>query len=317
VDPIAREYPWYTPYQFAGNKPIRFIDRDGAEEEDPDKYYRNSLPVITNNATNSPLRSTNPNDYETRMNTHRRALELAQNNENDEEFLGARAMRRYLEGFGGYDIYSYNSMVGEENFDETMARTNKNIEGAVFDRIKTLGPGIHNFTVDARGDYIQGVNTGLEDYAEDFWWAFGGFDIMASADISVTIQEGHNPVITGKAYYTFRDNYVWDVNRGGGYDLIGTLNRIPSHPEFERLRGLGANFFSVRGYFSGNFSAVNNSWLDSARGLGKQKLSFTGMDDASPHIPEASDRRQLIDNRGLQYSYNRFISGTRTNTARE
>ena len=31
VDPIAREYPWYTPYQFAGNMPIRYIDLDGLE----------------------------------------------------------------------------------------------------------------------------------------------------------------------------------------------------------------------------------------------------------------------------------------------
>ena len=32
MDPLARDYPWYTPYQFAGNKPIQFIDLDGAEE---------------------------------------------------------------------------------------------------------------------------------------------------------------------------------------------------------------------------------------------------------------------------------------------
>ncbi len=32
VDPLTREYPYYTPYQFAGNKPIKFIDLDGLEE---------------------------------------------------------------------------------------------------------------------------------------------------------------------------------------------------------------------------------------------------------------------------------------------
>ena len=32
VDPLTKEYPWYTPYSFAGNKPITFIDRDGEEE---------------------------------------------------------------------------------------------------------------------------------------------------------------------------------------------------------------------------------------------------------------------------------------------
>jgi RHS repeat-associated protein len=35
VDPLTADYPWYTPYQFAGNKPIRFIDLDGLEEADP------------------------------------------------------------------------------------------------------------------------------------------------------------------------------------------------------------------------------------------------------------------------------------------
>jgi len=32
VDPIARSFPWYTPYQYAGNKPIVAIDMDGLED---------------------------------------------------------------------------------------------------------------------------------------------------------------------------------------------------------------------------------------------------------------------------------------------
>lgn len=32
VDPLSKSYPWYTPYQFAGNKPIIAIDLDGLEE---------------------------------------------------------------------------------------------------------------------------------------------------------------------------------------------------------------------------------------------------------------------------------------------
>lgn len=31
VDPLAKSYPWYTPYQFAGNMPIWAIDLDGLE----------------------------------------------------------------------------------------------------------------------------------------------------------------------------------------------------------------------------------------------------------------------------------------------
>jgi RHS repeat-associated protein len=32
VDPLTKDYPFYTPYQFAGNKPIYALDLDGAEE---------------------------------------------------------------------------------------------------------------------------------------------------------------------------------------------------------------------------------------------------------------------------------------------
>ena len=30
-DPLTASYPWYTPYQFAGNSPLMFIDLDGLE----------------------------------------------------------------------------------------------------------------------------------------------------------------------------------------------------------------------------------------------------------------------------------------------
>ncbi len=33
VDPLQFKYPIYTPYQYAGNKPISYIDLDGAEEK--------------------------------------------------------------------------------------------------------------------------------------------------------------------------------------------------------------------------------------------------------------------------------------------
>ena len=31
IDPLTAQYPWYTPYQFAGNTPIQAIDLDGLE----------------------------------------------------------------------------------------------------------------------------------------------------------------------------------------------------------------------------------------------------------------------------------------------
>jgi len=34
LDPLARDYPYYSPYHFAGNSPIKFIDLDGGEPKD-------------------------------------------------------------------------------------------------------------------------------------------------------------------------------------------------------------------------------------------------------------------------------------------
>jgi len=42
VDPIAGEYPWYTPFQFAGNMPIWAIDLDGLEPTAPAQFDRSS-----------------------------------------------------------------------------------------------------------------------------------------------------------------------------------------------------------------------------------------------------------------------------------
>jgi RHS repeat-associated protein len=46
VDPLTQSYPWYTPYQFAGNKPIQFIDLDGLEEANP-QHNRNDINLPT------------------------------------------------------------------------------------------------------------------------------------------------------------------------------------------------------------------------------------------------------------------------------
>ncbi|MDQ1773065.1 RHS repeat-associated core domain-containing protein, partial [Labilibaculum euxinus] len=37
VDPLQFDYPYYTPFQYAGNKPITYIDLDGLEEAKPDE----------------------------------------------------------------------------------------------------------------------------------------------------------------------------------------------------------------------------------------------------------------------------------------
>lgn len=56
VDPLTSSYPWYTPYQFAGNKPIWAIDLDGQEEQ----YF---MIRIKNEGNKSYLESTETKKY--------------------------------------------------------------------------------------------------------------------------------------------------------------------------------------------------------------------------------------------------------------
>jgi len=305
VDPIAREYPWYTPYQFAGNKPIRFIDRDGAEEDDPDRFYRNSWAAISNNVNNSSLRQTNPEYYERLSKIWWIANGIANDNEFKGQFLGARAMRRYLEGKGGYDIYSYNSMVGEDNFDKSMTNLNRKINDQVFMEVEKRGNGTYDLTIDAEEAYVQGAY----ESGEDFWWAFGGFSIIAQAKVNVSVQDNQQPKITGSVDYMFRDNYVWPAETGT-FDIPRAVMGIPTAPEFRRLRDLGAQFFSVRAYYTSNVSVVQNNLLDRVIGLGPQKLIFSNFSDTNRMLSERMDRYQLLDETSTHlHSYNRSIQG--------
>ena len=49
VDPLTKTYPWYTPYQFAGNKPIWATDLDGLEENGSNKGTTISPSNVTPN----------------------------------------------------------------------------------------------------------------------------------------------------------------------------------------------------------------------------------------------------------------------------
>ncbi|ANQ51910.1 hypothetical protein MY04_4575 [Flammeovirga sp. MY04] len=63
VDPLTKSYPWYTPYQFAGNKPIQAIDLDGLEE-----YELNNSPYLREIITGNPKLMNPENDYLTLRN---------------------------------------------------------------------------------------------------------------------------------------------------------------------------------------------------------------------------------------------------------
>jgi len=66
VDPLWREYPYYTPYQYAGNRPMNYIDLDGLEPAEPPLTLVRNPNIIafqdatsTRNSPNQPYQDPN------------------------------------------------------------------------------------------------------------------------------------------------------------------------------------------------------------------------------------------------------------------
>ena len=59
VDPLAPEYPWYTPYQYAGNRPINSVDLDGLEPQEKGTYEGKAAYAISPENKESAMRLSN------------------------------------------------------------------------------------------------------------------------------------------------------------------------------------------------------------------------------------------------------------------
>jgi hypothetical protein len=60
VDPLTQSYPWYTPYQFAGNSPILNIDLDGLEKKNTQENKKDDGGNISNLSLREQLEQANP-----------------------------------------------------------------------------------------------------------------------------------------------------------------------------------------------------------------------------------------------------------------
>jgi RHS repeat-associated protein len=78
VDPLQKKYPWYTPYQYAGNKPISSIDVDGLEDHwtADGRHYQG--PVTLQQTTGQEL-FTHPPTFENPIITYSRGQVTREN----------------------------------------------------------------------------------------------------------------------------------------------------------------------------------------------------------------------------------------------
>jgi RHS repeat-associated protein len=67
VDPLAPSYPYYSPYSFAGNKPIVFVDIDGLEEGERAAKAGAALSKWTNEKIESTLKKAHLGPHEQKV----------------------------------------------------------------------------------------------------------------------------------------------------------------------------------------------------------------------------------------------------------
>jgi RHS repeat-associated protein len=103
-DPLTKDYPWYTPYQFAGNKPIWAIDLDGLEEyiatdfyNAAGQLYKTQITIIGAWHTAS---TTGPHVI-----VHRSSVEYAANGNATVTYNGSSTSLDGTNPFGGVELF--------------------------------------------------------------------------------------------------------------------------------------------------------------------------------------------------------------------
>ena len=72
VDPLFQSYPWYTPYQFAGNNPMWAVDLDGLEELRQIKWNSMNINVSVHKVTRGEYPIGIASQYNVELETLRR-----------------------------------------------------------------------------------------------------------------------------------------------------------------------------------------------------------------------------------------------------
>ncbi len=239
VDPLTKKYPHYTPYSFAGNKPIRYIDRDGEEELDPDRYYDNPLPAIKNMFAQNL--ATLPKEQQEKVSNS-----ISYFNKKRETFvagfrwLSTRFITRWAEGKGGYDIVSY-SAVNSLQVDGSIKDVRNELTKQLLESAKSINKeGSYNKTFFSQVDKSGSAAAAL---VNDVGSSLGSYKLLGRADAIINVDKQGNKEIIIDISYTLADKYQW--KKGRGIDFLF----IVSHDMMLELEKIGVKPFYIRGYF--------------------------------------------------------------------
>ena len=258
VDPLTSNYPELTPYQYASNNPIKFIDIDGLEGgEDP--YYLNSIPRIAKMYAANLSKLPEERQKQIAKNIKYAAGFVVQFLTGGRE-LSTRNLLRYMEGKGGYDIYTYKSLKKASSFGFFWS-ANKWARRGVMSQLQDYAnsvkdkPGVYN--VEFRKYTSKGQGAAM---LFDMGTAFGSFAIVSNGKFTVTVEKDGKYSYSGNIYYTFSDTYRWEKDRGAAWEEGVSHNKMIS------LEEVGAKPFYARAYYEQSIKGNQNSSLESGRG---------------------------------------------------
>ena len=127
VDPLATNYPYFSPYQFAGNKPVMFIDLDGAEEL---PYWDRSEYNTTEGALSKGLRFSGnslKSIYNDAAGTWNYGVQVTKTGIHEGPLSAAQKVKRDVTDIG-LGIYNYTKNTSFEEFRQDIKKGLSSVE---------------------------------------------------------------------------------------------------------------------------------------------------------------------------------------------
>ncbi len=239
VDPLTQEYPWYTPYQFAGNKPITYVDLDGGEEW----YYMWNGAWHKTDAYSGPLneQSMNKKGYYNIHQVHKINAQIAKINAMNEK---SAARRRAVEG--------YNQFMKHKQVHANPITSFAVSAPAVLDEVAEI-PMLVVYTG-------EGIVTG--DFTNAGYQAAG----VLIPGVSGTALK----YVTNSGTYTIAKNVNKSLSTNGADQLTVSLQLKDGPKEVQAAMNIDAD-----GFISGNIKKSKNAENAGVKGLTNDVLDLT------------------------------------------
>ena len=281
VDPLTKEYAWYTPYQFAGNKPIAAKDLDGLEEYIVIRWYDSNEQL----SFTSVLKV--PNKYQIAGNNGSIYFELSADTPEDGTLL--------QNTFG----VSFNRVGIDQGLSETAIQWSN----LIYNDDGSDGNGIDNSAIIA-GDYqdntTNGDPNGLRPYERDIvnFRISKGTPIQSSDENGAIGTTVRNQIMLSRApITTYFANDVAPLNPTNVADLTPMINALQLFPSLTATIEGNTDDNNTDDYnlkLGMDRALATRDFLIS-QGIDVSRLETQSNGEAKPTVPNTSDENRALN----------------------